>query len=404
MRNRSFLVVAITVLAVLGIAVALAVPSVASAAPAAPAATKTVPWESVDLVVHDDQGQQLMILAGTIATGTPLPAEVEIAVPAGLQLQWAGEILGGDVSKDPAVTPSITKSGNSDIYRFRLTQARTAQLELLTPGAVQLNGSNYKAAISWTPSQPLKELKIGFRVPANAQIVTPVPGAAEAPGPTGFDYYRSTLTNLEANKPVTFAFDYTVPATAAGTSASGGSGSAATMAIIAVLFAVIAGLIFVVSQKLKAKNAVAETPARTAPASRAASSGSKAAAARATSGKASTAKGGSGGGAKGGTPAKDEPAPAPRSKAPVIVLGVIAVLVVGAIYAVNTGSKPTVAGDRISRTFAQVDVCTTTKLPLTAKATDVDKATEELFKVLQSVSGVGNATVDRANRILEVGH
>ena len=95
MRIRSLVAVAVLMAAfVLGSA------SIAFAAPAQ--------WDSVDLVVHDENGKQLVILAGVIPTETALPAEVEIAVPAGLELQWAGEILGGDPGKDPSVAPKIT--------------------------------------------------------------------------------------------------------------------------------------------------------------------------------------------------------------------------------------------------------------------------------------------------------
>ncbi len=387
MRIRSLVAVAVLAVAVLlgGASVALA---------------KSVPWDSVDLVVHDDQGKQLMILAGQVPTETALPAQVEIAVPAGLQLQWAGEILGGDPAKDPAVQYKITKVGNSDVYTFTLNKSRTAQLELAIPGAVQLAGSKYSAAVQWTPSQDVRELKIGFRVPAGAKIETPVEGAASVPGPTGFDYYRSTLTNVKAGQPVAFAFDYSVPAVAGAgsTGAGASSGNTASFAIIAVLLAIVAGLIFVVWRKMQSKGstAVAASPSRSAAASKSSPSGSS----RSTGSGSKPA----GAGAR-GSKATPEPARSSGSKNGIIVVGVIVVVVIGAFLAVNSSTKPQDQGDVITRTFSQADPCTSTVVPLAVAAgTDMNGAAEKLFTVLQSMPSITTAKVYKDQPRIEVGY
>ncbi len=390
MRIRSLFAVAVVALAVLigGASVALA---------------KPVPWDSVDLVVHDDNGKQLMILAGSIATETPLPAQVEIAVPAGLQLQWAGEILGGDVANDPAVTPKITKSGASDIYAFTLTKARTAQLELAIPGAVRVDGSKYAAAVTWTPHQELRELKIGFRIPTNAQIATPVPGATEVPGPTGFDYYRSTLTNVKANQPVTFAFDYTVPAMAAGAAGTAGASSsnAATFLVIAGLLAIVAGLVWVISRKMAARNASGAAPSKGSTASR--GSAKPAAAATAKSATARAKASGSSSSTK-ATPSA-QGSTGGGSKSRLVLVGVIVALVIGAFLAIQASSKPQVSGDVISRTFSSADPCTSTVVPLAAApGSDLTDASEKLFAVLQTLPSITSAKIYKDQPRIEVGY
>ncbi len=383
MRIRSFFAFAVLAAAILlgGASVALA---------------KTVPWDSVDIVVQDDNGKQLLIVAGQLATATALPAEVEIAVPAGLQLQWAGEILGGDPNADPSVQYKVTKVGNSDVYTFPLTKARVAQLELTIPGAVQTDGSKYAASVQWTPTQDVRELKIGFRIPAGAKIATPVEGAVTVPGPTGFDYYRSTLTNVKAGQPVNFAFAYTVPAVAgAGASGAGASnGNAAAFAIIAVLLAIVAGLIFVVWRKMQSKGESA--PAASAP---------RAAATSSSSGSRSSASDSKVSAPARASKATAEPDSKPRSKAGIVVVGVIAVLAIGAFFAVSSSTKPQDQGDVITRTFSSAEPCTSTVVPLAVTAgADMNDAAEKLFGVLQTLPSITSAKVYKDQPRIEVGY
>jgi hypothetical protein len=379
-RIRSFVALAVVVVALLFGSASLAF-------------AQPVPWESVDIVIHDDQGSQLMIIAGQLATDTPLPAQVELAVPAGLRLQWSGEIVGDNPANDPTVMPKITKVGNSDIYAFTVKKSRTAQLELAIPGAVQSDGSKYAASVVWTPSQDVKELKIGFRIPAGAKIATPVAGAATVPGPTGFDYYRSTLLNVKAGKPVTFAFDYTAPAAAAAAGSTGSpasNGNAAAFVVIAVLGVVIVGLMFAVWRKMKARGADApETSSSTTtaarPASKPAASGSRSS---------PSAK-----------PPAAEPARKGVSKNVLIMGGVIAVLAIGAFFAIQSGKKPQDQGNVITRTFSSADPCTSTVVPLAvAKGGDMNDAAKKLFGVLQTLPSITTATIYKDQPRIEVGY
>jgi hypothetical protein len=365
------------------------------------AVAKPAPWDSVDLVIHDDQGTQLMILAGQLATETALPAQVELAVPSGLQLQWAGEILGGDAANDPAVTPKVTKVGTNDVYSFTLTKSRTAQLELLTPGAVRVDGAKYAAAIAWTPSQDLRELKIGFRIPSGAQLATPVEGAVMVPGPAGFNYYRSTLTNVKANQPVSFAFDYSVPAAAgAAGGAAGSSSNAATFGIIAVLLAIVGGLLFAVWRKMQARNeGAAPAPAR------ASGSGAKTSSANASRTSGSSPKAAAAARASGSAKTSAEPERKPRSKGGIVAIAVVAVLVVGAVIAINASSKPQDAGDVITRTFSSAEPCTSTVVPLAvAQGGDLNAAAEKLFGVLQTLPSITTAKIYKDQPRIEVGY
>lgn len=383
MRMRTLFAVAAMVVAVL-----LGSASVVLAAP--------VPWDSVDLVVHDDNGKQLLMVAGTVPTETALPAEVELAVPTGLELQWAGEILGGDAANDPSVTYKVTKSGSSDIYRFTLTKSRTAQIELAMPGAVRVDGSNYAASLLWTPSQDVREVKMGFRIPANAQIVTPVEGAAEAPGPTGYDYYRSTIANAKAGTPLSFAFTFTIPAMASGaTGGSASGGDSAAVVVIGVLVVIVGGLAFAVARKMR--GGAATSPSARPSGARTAATPSKGSAAGNRTSPLSPA-----------TKRGDDTSSAPRAKGSKrgwILTGVIVALIIGAFLAIQSSQKPQQQGDVISRTFSSANPCTSTVVPLAVSAgSDMTDAAEKLFGVLQTLPSITTAKIYKDEPRIEVGY
>jgi hypothetical protein len=71
--------------------------------PALALAKEPAAWSKVDVAVHAEQNGTLMIVSGELPESTALPAKVKLAAPAGSTFQWAGEILGGDVSQDPDV-------------------------------------------------------------------------------------------------------------------------------------------------------------------------------------------------------------------------------------------------------------------------------------------------------------
>ncbi len=97
-----------------------------------------------------------------------LPAEGELSVPAGAKLQWIGEVLGGPANADPELKyTKVTKDG-VDVYRFTLTKARTAQVEVLSPAA-PFDGTNYTPAIKWTSAQAVPAVRLNIRVPESAK-------------------------------------------------------------------------------------------------------------------------------------------------------------------------------------------------------------------------------------------
>ena len=80
-------------LAVAAFALAVAHVTAGFAAPAT--------WERVDVTRHSGQDGNVLLVSGELPASASLPVEAQLSVPAGLELQWIGEVLGGPAADDP---------------------------------------------------------------------------------------------------------------------------------------------------------------------------------------------------------------------------------------------------------------------------------------------------------------
>ena len=143
----------------------------------ASAAEEPVEWEAIDAAVHQEGASNLLIISGQLPDSAKLPAKVELAVPAGSEIQWAGEILGGDVSNDPSVDYKVESRDGSDIYSFTLTKARIGQIEALKPDVIVPSGDATQASLTYTPAGDVSELRLKYRLAQTAKVQQPAEGA-----------------------------------------------------------------------------------------------------------------------------------------------------------------------------------------------------------------------------------
>lgn len=129
----------------LALALVLLVPAVASAA--------AVREYQIQFAPVTAQGDALAIVTAIVDPGESLPASVTVPVPEGATLLWAGEILGGDPSADPARETTVERVGDMDLYTFTLEQSYTGQVEIQLPGPT-ISGSRLSASMSWTNPGP----------------------------------------------------------------------------------------------------------------------------------------------------------------------------------------------------------------------------------------------------------
>lgn len=376
-------------------AVALATPLVAVAAPAS--------WQTIDVTLHSEESGGVLLVSGQLPSSTPLPAQAELAVPAGTQLQWIGEILGGPPASDPALTYEKSTVDSADVYRFTLTKSRIAQAEVVDPGFLASNGTDYDASLKWTPTQPVAEVTLRVRIPSSAQVVGTSEGASLTPGEAGYAYYGKTVKDVKAGQPLDLAFAYkvVVAPSSAGSPAGQGSDSTAVAIISALALALLVLAGVAVRRKMSARVPHAAPPVRkgataqVAKASGKASAGAKSGGVRrdaTTLGKADTSI---------PTPAAGIDGRKKKNLATVVVVGLMVIFVV---VVAQAATKPKVVGDTITQTFQAGEPEATADIAVAAPGgVDPGDTADTLFAALKPVAGLNVATYNIKTGRLNVG-
>ena len=364
--------------------------ALATTAFAVPAFGAPAGWQSIDVTFHTEQQQSITLVSGELPATAKLPYETELAIPAGTELQWIGEILGGPAAQDPEVKYVKTTVGGMDIYRFTLTKSRIGMLEGKAPGAPAFDGTTYVSTQKWTAWQAVPQVRISQRVPKSAQIVQTAPGAALQAGDTSYSYYTKTVKNPKAGDVVDLAFSYTLPAAGATATGAAAPGSGSNTAIVVFIAAVLIGglgfLAFKVQRKMNAKNAVEASPAPR-------KAKSSAQASRTTSAPAPV------------VPDEAEETPAKKVRPLVPILIIIVAMVAGVVYAAGQGTTARVDGGVITKTFSTAEPCATATVPVVASA-GVDLAAKgaELIDTFDGAEGIIKVTLNLASSTMDIGY
>jgi hypothetical protein len=183
---------------------ALACPALAFAA--------TGPWQSVDLtLVQSGSGTPVLLVAGRLPDSAALPAKVTLAVPPGGKIAWAGEVLGGDPSKDPSVKYKVQPGKTFDLVSFTLTNSRIGQVEVDSPSASALRGSATVSKFAWTAPYEIPTANLWIQMPRGATVTSGTPGGkAVTSGPSPL--YSLTVKPVSKNQRVALTVAYRVGA------------------------------------------------------------------------------------------------------------------------------------------------------------------------------------------------
>lgn len=228
----------------------------------------------LDLQTWVESGQVIIVVAVAVPESTRLPATVRIPVPDGASVQWAGEVLGGDLSADPTRTYKIIKSPAGGQYaEFTLEQTRSAQVDAQLATAT-VDGANTSATFEWVQSAASPSTSFSVRVPQNASGVkiTPAPVGPPQTNPAGESLYAGESVALAPGQKQTVSFSYSTGSSASAvTTPASQLGSLVTALLVALALAVVVLIVAVVLQRRAAVSA-----APTAADSRSASDKSKA--------------------------------------------------------------------------------------------------------------------------------
>lgn len=178
------------------------------------------PWKSVDLrLISAQSGQPVLLVAGQLPASTPLPAKVTLAIPAGTTIEWAGEILGGDPSKDPSVKYTVKTGRESDLVAFTLTTSRIGQVEVSVPGGYSANGGTSRATIAWAAPFDIPSVSLFALLPSGATVTSGTAGGKKTT--IGTDtWYQRDIKRVSKGDRLKLEVDFT-GGTARGTASAG---------------------------------------------------------------------------------------------------------------------------------------------------------------------------------------
>lgn len=192
----------------------------------------------------EENGETAVLVAVQVPETTKLPTVVRVPLMSGTNVQWAGEVLGGDPNADPARAYVLRNGIGGTFAEFTLTKSHRAQVDSLgLPLAVK--GSTTFLSATWVQSVNSSLTAISVRVPAGAfQIkVKPAPAAAPSTNSSGESLYALNPKTFKLGEKQDISLSYSSTPPAAGGSVGMtplliGLGSALAIAVL-VLFVVI---------------------------------------------------------------------------------------------------------------------------------------------------------------------
>jgi hypothetical protein len=238
---------------VVALALALAVPLAAAASPLAN-------LDFTLLLTSQGSGDPLLLVAGQLPEGTPLPAELVLPVPEGSIIEWSGEILGETVEEDQAVPATIETRDGVTVAVLTMTQSRVGQVEVSFPGAIApAEGDAITGGFGVTSPVEVGAARVAVAFPPGTEAVELPEGALSAQGPQGYTYYYQELADLAPGDPIGFSVKYRQVAAPTGVPGTQPASGEVPPLLIALIAAVLAGAVLVVlASRARSKGIAAE--------------------------------------------------------------------------------------------------------------------------------------------------
>ncbi|MDR1775532.1 MAG: hypothetical protein LBS17_03665 [Actinomycetes bacterium] len=236
---------------VVGAAVGDSASTVDTSAATRPGADGITPFEQMMVNVINNSGQKVAIVGGFLSEQAPLPAQVEVAVPAGAAVFWVGEVGGSESQSDDVELPQNKRTeGDFDIYSATMTNSRSIQVEYTLPDDPFVNtGDNtYTGTLSYTPIRDVTMLFLAAEVPTNA-TVSDTNFVSQGTGGSGGMIYSRGMGPAQAGQTVTAQLQYTTGTQQGGTTAAG-SNTTLTIIIVVVVVAIAACVFLLMRRRM----------------------------------------------------------------------------------------------------------------------------------------------------------
>jgi hypothetical protein len=217
---------------------------------------EVVPFETLIYKVMNTNNHLIVIVGGTLPEGTPLPATIEVAVPAGSPVFWFGEVgASGDPAQDPAFPDdrrSVRTEGDLDVYTAVMTTYLDMQIEYrLNHNPFSQGSDGPMVSLEYTPWQDVSELSLAAALPpGSAVLASDVEFLGFGPGETAEERsaaFARVFTDARAGELYSTEITYTITSPGAATS---NLDPAIVIGLVAVLV-IAAGTLFFLFAKTK---------------------------------------------------------------------------------------------------------------------------------------------------------
>jgi len=217
-------------------------------APTARVGGEVVPFDTLIYKVMQSHNQWIVIIGGTLSDRTPLPATIEVAVPAGSPVFWFGEVGGsGNPELDPRFPGDLAdmrrNEGAFDVYTATMTTHRDMQIEYrLNTNPFTQGPDGPTIALEYTPWQDVRELRLAAALPpGGAVLARDIEFLGFGPGENA-DERSPAFARLFTDAPAgeTFSTEITYTITGGGAAASS-LNPVIVPALVAVLVAIAGG-------------------------------------------------------------------------------------------------------------------------------------------------------------------
>lgn len=189
------------------VAVSIAAPTVARAA--TPSA-----GGPVDVQIWPQDGATVVISSVELPASTKLPTLVRIPVIPGSTVEWAGEIVGPDISADIARDYKLVDGEGGQYAEFYLTTSRRGQIDSVA-SSLTAAGTTISTQVEWVQSVASSETIFSVRLPSTVSEVNikPAPEGEPVDNGAGEVLYGLPSKTMAAGEKTTVSLSYnTVPA------------------------------------------------------------------------------------------------------------------------------------------------------------------------------------------------
>jgi hypothetical protein len=157
-----------------------------------------------------ESGGGLLIVSATVPTQTPLPATIDLPLPAGYTPVWVGEIAGGRPEDDTEQPSVIVERGGGRAVRVTCKAMREVQYEATPDDAPAMTGMR-SFSLAWLQSGEAADVTFSVQLPVGAQRVRISPAPEGSPIDSGTGQRLWTLPSRWLS--VGDTFDLTVDCT-----------------------------------------------------------------------------------------------------------------------------------------------------------------------------------------------